>query len=80
METERSFADYVKRKYYNGLFSAAEDYICENADCIDFRTYRVHRVGAIELQDATIQRVYASDFPNMQPAFDVGLELEVVIK
>lgn len=80
MATGRSFADYVKRKCYNGLFSAAEDYIRENADCMDFRTYRVHRMGAIELQDATIQRVYVSDLPNMQLAFDVGLELEVVIK
>lgn len=80
MAAGRSFADYVKRKCYNGLFSAAENYIRENAGSLDFRTSRVHRVGVLELQDATIERVYVSDLPGMKVAFDVGLELEVLIK
>lgn len=80
MAAGRSFADYVKRKCYNGLFSAAEDYIRENACSMDFRTSRVHCVGVVELQDATIERVYVSDLPGMKVAFDVGLELEVLIK
>lgn len=80
MAAGRSFADYVKRKCYNGLFSAAEDYIRDNADNMDFRTSRVHRVGVVELQDATIERVYVSDLPGMKVAFDVGLQLEVLIK
>ena len=80
MAAGRSFADYVKRKCYNGLFSAAENYIRENAGSLDFRTSRVHRVGDVELQDATIERVYVSDLPGMKVAFDVGLELEVLIK
>lgn len=75
-----SFSDYIKRKCYNGLFSAAEDYIRENASDLGLKTNRVHRIGMIELQDITIQRVYISDLPGMKLAFDVGLELEVVIK
>lgn len=71
MAEGRSFADYVKTKCYNGLFSAAEDYIRENADSMELRTYQVHRMGAIELQNATIQMVYVSDLPNMKLAFDV---------
>lgn len=80
MAAGRSFADYVKRKCYNGLFSAAEDYIRENADSMDYRSSRVHRMGVVELQDVTIKRVYVSDLPGMKVAFDVGLELEVLIK
>lgn len=80
MAAGRSFADYVKRKCYNGLFSAAENYIRENAGSLDIKTSRVHRVGDLELQDATIERVYVSDLPGMKVAFDVGLELEVLIK
>lgn len=80
MAAGRSFADYVKRKCYNGLFSAAENYIRENAGSLDFRTSRVHRVGDLELQDATIERVYVSDLPGMKVAFDVGVELEVLLK
>ena len=80
MAAGRSFADYVKRKCYNGLFSAAEAYIRENAGSMDFRTSRVHRVGVVELQDATIERVYVSDLPGMKVGFDVGLELEILIK
>ena len=41
MAAGRSFADYVKRKCYNGLFSAAEEYIRENADSMDLRTSHV---------------------------------------
>ena len=77
MAAGRSFADYVKRKCYNGLFSAAEEYIRENADSMDLRASHVHRIGVVELQDA---RVYVSDLPGMRVAFDVGLELEVLIK
>lgn len=38
---ERSFADYTRRKCYNGLFSDTEAYIPENVDSIEFR-YNVH--------------------------------------
>lgn len=54
MAAGRSFADYVKRKCYNGLFSVAEDYIRENAGSLDFRTSRVHWLGVLELQDVLI--------------------------
>lgn len=80
MAAGRSFANYVKRKCYNGLFSAAEEYIRDNVDSMDWRTSHVHRIGGVELQDATIERVYVSDLPGMRVAFDVGLELEVLIK
>lgn len=49
MAAGRSFADYVKRKCYNGLFSAAEDYIRDSTDNMAFRTSRVHRVGACRI-------------------------------
>ena len=71
MSVGRSFADYVKRKCYNGLFSAAEEFIRDNVDNMDLRTSHVHRIGVVELQDAKIERVYVSDLPGMRVAFDV---------
>lgn len=80
MATSRSFAEYVKDKCYNGLFGAAERYVEDNWQNLNLYTRNVHRIGAVEFVDATIQRVYVEDLPEMRVAFDVGLELELTVK
>ena len=80
MAKSRSFAEYVKEKCYSGLYSAADRYVDENWHQLDLYSGRVHRIGAVELTDATIQRVYVQDLPGMCVAFDVGLELELTVK
>ena len=79
MAAGRSFAEYVKDKCYSGLYEAAEKYVFENLNRLDLRTRKVSRIGEVEFVDATIQRVYVRDLPEMRVAFDVGIELELYV-
>lgn len=80
MATGRSFAEYVKDKCYNGLYQAAEEYVNENWESLNLYTRNVHRIGTVEMVDASVQRVYVRDLPEMRVAFEVGLELELDVK
>ena len=80
MATGRSFAEYVKNKCYNGLYQAAEEYVTENWESMNLYTRNVHRIGFVEMTDATIERVYVRDLPGMRVAFEIGLQLEIDVK
>lgn len=80
MAAGRSFAEFVKDKCYNGLYQTAEDYVNENWESMDLYTRNVHRVGHAEMIDATIERVYVRDLPEMRVAFEVGMQLEIDVK
>lgn len=80
MPSSRSFAEYVKDKCYNGLYAAAEQYVEENWQQLNLYTRNVCKIGVVELTDASIQRVYVQDLPEMRISFDVGLELELAVK
>lgn len=80
MATGRSFAEYVKSKCYNGLYSAAELFVCDRSDELNLWSRKINNIGSIELMDATIQRVYVQDLPGMKIAFDVAMELTIEIR
>lgn len=80
MVTGRSFAEFVKDKCYNGLYQTAEEYVNENWESMNLYTRNVHRVGYAEMIDATIERVYVRDLPEMRVAFEVGMQLEIDVK
>lgn len=80
MATGRSFAEFVKDKCYNGLYEAAEEYVARDWELLNLYTRNVHRIGSVELEDASVQRVYVQDRPGMKVSFDVGLELELSVK
>ncbi len=80
MAAGRSFAEYVKDKCYNGLYKAAEEYVNENWEPLNLYTRNVHRSGAVEMVDASVQRVDVCDLPGMRVVFEVGLEPEPDVK
>lgn len=80
MARSRSFAEYVKDKCYNGLFEAAEQYVETDWQSLNLYARHVHRIGSVELVDATVQRVYVHDLPGMRIGFDVGLQLELTVR
>ena len=79
MATGRSFAEYVKSKCYNGLYSEAESFVCNRSDELNLWSHKVHNIGSIDFIDATIRRVYIQDLPDMRVAFDVAMELDLKI-
>ena len=79
MAPTRSFAEYVKDKCYNELYEKAEAYLADNWKRMDLYTKKVHRIGSVEMEDATVERVYVKDLPGTRVAFEVGMELTVEI-
>ena len=80
MATGRSFAEFVKDKCHNGLYQTADDYVNENWESMDLYTRNVHRIGHVEMIDATIERVYVRDLPEKRVALEVGMQLEIDVK
>ena len=44
MSSVRSFAEYVKDKFYNELYKAATDYITENWNTLDLYSRKVRYI------------------------------------
>lgn len=79
MAAGRSFAEYVKNKCYNDLFNAAERYTKANWSNLDLYMRHVNNVGRLDVEDVTIQRVYVRDLPGTKVAFEVGVEVDLVV-
>lgn len=79
MAAVRSIFDYVNKKCYNGLYAAAEEYLSNKWEDMDLYSRRVERIDAVELVDASVQRVYVTDRPGDRIGFDVGLELQIAV-
>lgn len=75
MAGNRSFKEYVKDKCYNGLYETAENFVADNWESMNLYTRKVHRIGSVDMADASIERVYVRDLPGTRVAFEVGLEL-----
>ena len=72
-----SFKEYVKIRFYSDLYEAAENYVLGNYDDLYLPTKHVTNIGRVELEDATIERVFVNDLPDTRISFDVGLSLDL---
>lgn len=75
----RSIFAYVDKKCYNGLYNAAAEYIAEHWKSMGLESHRVPDIRTAELADAWVKRVYVSDLPGDRIAFDVGLEVQIIV-
>lgn len=80
MATGRSFAEYVKNKCYNCLYSAAERYTKANWDKLDLYFRHVNTVGELTVHDVTFQRVYINNLPGTRVAFEVAAEVDLEVR
>ena len=80
MAASRSFREYVKNNLDNQLGKAIENYL-ESVDpsVLDFRLNKVRNAGEIELYDTDIQFVDVSDLPGSRIAFDVVLDVTLIV-
>lgn len=80
MAVSRSFTDYVRKKYDNEFWTAAEQFIEDNQDYIKKLATRVHSVGETEIADVHVEHVWVEDLPGMKISFDVALSVNIEIK
>ena len=77
MAGDRSFTDYVKSRFFNDLYSAAEKYVEQNWESLDLDLRNIHRVGEIAMSDMTIKFVSVNDLPDLKIEFDVVVDAEI---
>lgn len=75
MAANRSFTNYVAKRFDNNFWAVAEQYLTNNSDslCSDFR--RIHRAGEMGIPDVKVEHVWVNDLPGTKIQFDVGLSI-----
>lgn len=73
--TQRSFTEYVKKRFDDNFWAAAESYLEENLDSLGIELKRIHRAGEMEISDFKIEHVWVEDKPGMEVHFDVAISI-----
>ena len=75
MAAHRSFTEYVKKRFDNNLWAAAESYLDTNLDSLGIELKRIHRAGETEISDVKVEHVWVEDKPGMEIHFDVAVSI-----
>lgn len=75
-----SFTKLLNEKFLDKLCEVSSAYIEEHRDGLDIKLRKVRKIGEIEIIETRIKKVYVNDLPKTKVAFDVILEVELVIK
>ena len=75
MAVTRSFTEYVKKKFDNNFWAAAESYLEANLDSLGIELRRIHRAGETEISDVKVEHVWVEDKPEMVIHFDVAVSI-----
>lgn len=75
MAAHRSFAEYVKKRFDNNFWAAAEGYLEGNLDSLGIELRRIHRAGETEISDVKVEHVWVEDKPDMEIHFDVAVSI-----
>ena len=75
MAVQRSFTEYIKKRFDNNFWAAAESYLKTNFDSLGIEFKRIHRAGDTEISDVTVEHVRVEDKPGMEIHFDVAVSI-----
>lgn len=73
--THRSFTEYVKKRFDDNFWAAAESYLETNLDSFGIELRRIHRAGETEISDVKVEHVWVEDKPGMEVHFDVAVSI-----
>ena len=77
MAQNRSFKDYVAKRFDNKFGEIAERYLQDEFDASSLTFYRLHRPGQPEIDEVKVEHVWVDDLPGMDIQFDVALSLSL---
>ena len=75
MAAHRSFADYVRKRFDNDFWVAAESYLEANIHALGLEQRRIHRAGDHEISNVKVEYVWVEDKPGMEIYFDVAVSI-----
>lgn len=83
MTGNRSFMDYIAKRFDGQIFNAVASYVDEvghdDFDHLDLRIYRLHQIGDFELVETRVLHTAIYDLPGMQIGFDIRVEGEIEV-
>lgn len=77
MTQNRSFKDYIAKRFDNKFWEIAERYLQDDFDSSSLTFYRLHRPGQPEIDDVKVEHVWVDDLLGMDIQFDVALSLSL---
>ncbi|MDD4495629.1 MAG: ImmA/IrrE family metallo-endopeptidase [Eubacteriales bacterium] len=77
MTQNRSFKDYIAKRFDNKFWEIAERYLQDEFNPSSLTFYRLHRPGQPEIDDVKLEHVWVDDLPGMDIQFDVALSLSL---
>ncbi|MGM9602774.1 MAG: hypothetical protein ACI3W5_14480, partial [Faecousia sp.] len=75
MAAHRSFTDYVKKRFDNDFWAAAESCLDANIHSLGLKQKRIHRAGDHEISNVRVEYVWVEDKPGMEIHFDVAVSI-----
>lgn len=57
MVSNRSFTEYVAKRFDNDFWAVAEQYLNDNKDILNIELYRIYRVGEAEISDVKVEHI-----------------------
>ncbi|GHU81443.1 hypothetical protein FACS1894191_8330 [Clostridia bacterium] len=79
MKELRSFRDVIETRFDKEVWAAVSEYIADNPNSLDVRSYRVQEADEAELADLTVKRVDVRDAAEEGIRFDIIAEAEIVM-
>lgn len=61
MALNRSFTEFIKKKFDNNFWSVAEEFLAENTDYVEGLSYRLHKAGEVEISEVNVEHVWVED-------------------
>ena len=78
-----SFTDYVADRFDTKIYCAVDDFVREAEEDdyrpLELRTYKVHEIGSVELDDTKVINAYAYDMPDMMISFDIQVNADFIV-
>lgn len=75
MPANRSFTEYVAKRFDNNFWSIAETFVGESLDISRFSFYRIRKPGQPEVTDIDVKHIWVDNLPQMKIQFDVAFEV-----
>lgn len=75
MAANRSFTNYVAKRFDNNFWAVAKQYMNDNKDSLCSELRRIHCAGEMEISDVKVEHVWVDDLPGMKIQFDVALSV-----
>lgn len=77
MSRERSFKNYIAKRFYNELYDGIQTFIKDHPRDLDLTLYRVHDIDDTNLSDIRVVFVDVHDQPGTGISFDVAVDADI---